>query len=178
MSKDMLGAQDNLGIVVDFVTKLKNGTISPAEAKRFLRRENPFATAAIDAFKPVTFIGRGWSIAEDREDLPADWNPTKTVLISALKHNESRITGDETRKRLADKPLSGVKAFWHYWNNQADIPADWKGKYVFFDATVLQDPDGRRYSLCLCWDGLRWSWLYRWLDNGRDSGYLSACAST
>lgn len=177
MSKDVLGAQDNLGIVVDFVTKLKNGTISPTEAKRFLRRERPFEAVpagVVQDFDPALFIGEGWRIAEDCEQLPEHWDPSKTVLVSALKQNESRITGDETRKRLADKPLLGAKAFWHYWNNQEHIPVDWKGKYVFFDATVLQRPDGDWCSLYLCWDGDRWYWDCRWLDNDRYSGDHSA----
>ena len=35
-------ASDRFGITLDFVTKLHNGSISDEEAKRFLRRENPF----------------------------------------------------------------------------------------------------------------------------------------
>lgn len=36
-------ANDRFGITLDFVTKLHNGSISDEEAKRFLRREDPFA---------------------------------------------------------------------------------------------------------------------------------------
>lgn len=36
-------ASDRFGITLDFVTKLHNGSISEEEAKRFLRREDPFA---------------------------------------------------------------------------------------------------------------------------------------
>jgi len=34
--------EDLLGIVEDFVTKLRGGTITPMQAKRFLRKEDPF----------------------------------------------------------------------------------------------------------------------------------------
>lgn len=177
MSQDMLGAQDNLGIVVDFVTKLKNGAISPAEAKRFLRRENPFDTKDVGAFNPVTFIGKGWKIIEDQELLPENWDPSKTVIESALKSGENYVTGEETRRRFAKKPLLGAKAFWHFWNNQVDIPGEWKGKYVFFDAAVLQSPHGDRASLYLCWDGSQWDWGYDWRGSGRLADDVSACAS-
>jgi hypothetical protein len=38
-------ASDRFGITLDFVTKLHNGSISDEEAKRFLRREDPFRVA-------------------------------------------------------------------------------------------------------------------------------------
>ena len=36
-------AGDRFGIVLDFITKLHNDSITDEEAKRFLRRENPFS---------------------------------------------------------------------------------------------------------------------------------------
>jgi hypothetical protein len=44
MSNDMLGGprEDLFGIVQDFVTKLGNGSITPLQAKRFLRKDDPF----------------------------------------------------------------------------------------------------------------------------------------
>jgi hypothetical protein len=158
--------------------RLNEGTLAFPHVMEQLQSIIEGTASSFGIFNPESFIGRGWSIAEDREDLPADWNPSITVLVSALKNNESRITGDEMRTRLANKPLLGVKAFWHYWNNQADIPVEWKGKHVFFDATVLQSPDGGRDSLFLYWRGDRWGWSYGWLVRGRDSVYLSACACT
>jgi len=125
-------------------------------------------------FDPATFIGKGWTIAEDRESLPENWDPSKTVLESALKSGENYVTGEEWVKRLADKPLLGASAFWFYWNNKNKIPKEWKGMYVFFDASVLQGPGGHRASLYLCWYGRAWDWSYRWLDDGRGSHYVSA----
>ena len=45
MSTSMLGrpGENLLGIVEDFVTKLNNGTIAPWQAKKFLRKEDPWA---------------------------------------------------------------------------------------------------------------------------------------
>lgn len=44
MSTDMLGCpgEDLLGVARDFLEKLHNGSITPSQAKRFLRGENPF----------------------------------------------------------------------------------------------------------------------------------------
>ncbi|OYV63215.1 MAG: hypothetical protein B7X03_02635 [Parcubacteria group bacterium 21-58-10] len=42
-------ASDRFGITLDFVTKLHNGSISEEEAKRFLRREDPFVQPKVSA---------------------------------------------------------------------------------------------------------------------------------
>ena len=45
-------ASDRFGITLDFVTKLHNGSISDEEAKRFLRREDPFRVVQ----KPMSLL--------------------------------------------------------------------------------------------------------------------------
>lgn len=125
-------------------------------------------------FDPAAFIGKGWEIIENRESLPENWDPSKTTLESSLKPGEQYVTGEEAIKRLANKPLLGAQAFHFYWNNKHLIPSEWKGKYVFFDATVLQGPHGHRYSLCLCWDDGDWYWRYHWLGDDRRADDVSA----
>jgi hypothetical protein len=43
------------------------------------------------------------------------------------------------------------------------IPAEWKGKYVFFWGTVYRDAEGL-YVRCLHWCEDGWSSFYSWLD--------------
>ena len=128
-------------------------------------------------FNPAAFIGKDWTVAEDREGLPETWDPMQTILISPLRKGESSVTGEKTIERLkGDKPL-GVRAFLYFWNHQNEIPEEWKEKLVFFDATVLRRPSGYRFTLYLCWSGDRWRWRYGWLADGRLASALSACAS-
>jgi len=60
------------------------------------------------------------------------------------------------------------------------IPEAWKQKidgnttFIFFDGTILRNPDGRRCVLGLYWDGGRWDWRYYWLGRGWDVGSPSA----
>ena len=136
---------------------------------------NTKAEPSVTGFDPA-FVGENWSVESGGEPL-AGWNSKSATAISALLPLESSITGDEWRRRLASKTHLGASEFLHYWNNQGDIPAEWKGKYVFFDRTVLRGPYGGRYSLSLYWHGGRWYWSYYWLDYDRDADYLSALAS-
>ncbi|MBU3964354.1 hypothetical protein KJ562_01315, partial [Patescibacteria group bacterium] len=45
------------------------------------------------------------------------------------------------------------------------IPEDWKGKAVFFWATIYRRSDGSLYVRYLFWSGGGWYWLYNWLDD-------------
>lgn len=128
-------------------------------------------------FNPATFIGKSWVIAEDNEALPETWDSASTRLVSALRKGEATVSGEKTIERLrGDKPL-GARAFLYFWNNREKIPEEWKGKLVFFDATVLRNPGGDRFSLYLSWFGDRWYWYYNWLVNDRNACCVSACAS-
>ena len=129
-------------------------------------------------FNPETFIAEGWIIESDRENLPADWNPNMVKTISSLRKGENSIPGEESIKRVAQERILGVRAFHHFWNNQADIPEEWKKYYVFFDATVLRGPNGNHCSLYLDWYGSRWRWSYDWLGYERDSCYVSALSAS
>lgn len=171
-------SQDMLGIVVDFVTKLHSGAISEADAKRFLRGEVSFAPKSTSLFKPAIFIGKGWEVIGERKPLPEGFDPAKLkVVATPLKKNESSITGDEAKKRLADQPLAGVEAFWQCWNNRDNLPKELRDKIILFDGDELRRPDGNRGSLYLDWHGRRWNWSYGWLDDNRDAYYVSALAS-
>ncbi|MCB9815740.1 hypothetical protein H6785_04150 [Candidatus Nomurabacteria bacterium] len=54
--ENMLGSprEDLFGITTDFIEKLKNGSITPMEAKRFLRRENPFLGPSMELANQLT----------------------------------------------------------------------------------------------------------------------------
>ncbi|NBV76639.1 hypothetical protein EBR66_00515 [bacterium] len=165
-----------LGIVADFTTKLRTGAITPEEAKRFLRREDPFAPQTAGTFNPATFIGKNWDIIGEHKSLPEGWNPSLLKTVCPLKKCESYLNGNEWKKRLEGTSLLGVEAFWLCWNNQEQIPAELKDKIIFFDGDELRGPDDDRYSLCLNWHGGRWDWSFDWLGDSRNASYVSACA--
>ncbi len=167
-----------LGVVADIVTKLRNGSLTEEEAKRFARRENPFEPKSLGIFNPVTFIGKEWEIIGERKALPERFNPAQLkVVATPLKKGESYITGNETKKRLAGQPLAGVEAFWQCWNARGTLPAELRGKIILFDGDELRDPRGDRCSLYLNWYGGRWRWYYYWLGGDRYARCVSALAS-
>lgn len=171
-------SQDMLGVVADIVTKLRNGSLTEEEAKRFARRENPFEPKSVGIFNPVTFIGKGWEVVGERKALTDGFNPAQlNVVPTPLKKGESYITGDEAKKRLAGQPLAGVEAFWQCWNARDSLPKTLLGKIIFFDGDELRNPRGDRYSLYLHWRGGRWDWGHDWLVHHRNAHCVSALAS-
>lgn len=136
-------------------------------------------------FNPAEFIGQGWSIIAAETD-------TRSVALTELDINqiqhvtmlkgEPYITGEENLKRLkaSENIRLDADVFYTLWTNQSLIPESWKEKIdgntrvIFFDGTVLQDPDGSRYVLYFCWNGDAWRWYVLWLDGSRLRDCVSA----
>jgi hypothetical protein len=125
-------------------------------------------------FNPAEFIGDGWSIVEeDKRSLAlTKLDLSKVRFETMLKENETSITGEQKLKRLkkAGHVRLDAKVFQTLWENQSLIPESWKEKtngnttFIYFDGTVLQNPCGHRYVLCLYWNDGKWRWFYSWLD--------------
>jgi hypothetical protein len=132
-------------------------------------------------FNPIMFIGPDWSIStEDKHSLAlTEIEPSSIIFKTMLQGGEQTIAGGEKYQRLtvSNYIRLDAKIFQALWENQHFIPKSWKEKvdggicYIFFDGTVLQGPDGRRYTLCLYWYDHEWNWDYSWLgcDGGDDS---------
>jgi hypothetical protein len=135
-------------------------------------------------FNPTTFIGAGWTIAEqdERALALAEVDLTEVVFETTLGDKEKSIKGEDKLTRLKEKGCVRLDAgvFKTLWENQILIPEKWKEKtngnttYIFFDGTVLQSSSGYRFVLCLYWRDGEWRWSYFWLGNGFDAGSLSA----
>lgn len=133
------------------------------------------------AFDPVTFIGEGWSIVEEDERSLAftEVDLSKINFETTLAEGETSVVGEEKLKRLkeAGHIRLDAKVFQTLWDNRHLIPESWKQKtngnttYIFFDGTILRDPDGRRYVLYLYWQSGEWSWSCSWLG-GRWRAYV------
>ena len=127
---------------------------------------------------------RGSSIEEqdERALVITEVDLSKIRLETTLKPGETPVIGEERLKRLkkAGHIRLDAKVFQTLWENQSLIPEKWKEKtngnttYIFFDGTVLRDPDGDRYALCLYWYDGEWYWYYDWLDVDFGASYPSA----
>lgn len=134
-------------------------------------------------FNSVSFIGTGWSVIEQDERslvLPTV-DPNKIQLVTLLTSGEASVFGEEKLKRLV---ASGsirldAKVLQTFWENQHLIPLSWKKKtngevtLIFFDGTILQGSDGRRYDLYLCWLDRGWFWNALRLNTSRSVRYPS-----
>ncbi|MFH1326040.1 MAG: hypothetical protein ABIH48_01060 [Candidatus Falkowbacteria bacterium] len=156
-------------------------------------------------FNPAEFIGKGWSVWKgpaDSDGLSGDEAQDERALVltkiklsqlifeSCLKKDETLITGDEKLRRLQEKQdfiLLGANAFLALWEDyQAEdsfleqIYKKHNIQYLDFFGTILRDPRGYRYVLCLCRrDDGRWCWYSYWLSDHWGADSLSVgCASS
>ncbi len=170
----MLGTsgEDILGLLIDFATKLRSGAITLGEAKRFLRKENPWLAGIVQAtpFDPKSFLGEGWTINEQDEKSLAltEIDLSRVILETCLIAEETSInTGREKLERLKAAGYIRLDArfFMALWKNKKLIPESWKGKFICFDGTILLNPEGERYVLYLHYRGDDWLWNEKWLGN-------------
>jgi len=128
-------------------------------------------------FNPAKFIGDGWSILEDETDTRSTaltkLDLTKVQQMTMLKLSENVVNGKERLKRLKKNGHIRLDAevFLTLWQSQLLIPESWKEgvngdtRFIFFDGTILRDPNGDRGLLYLYWHVGMWNWdVYR-LDN-------------
>lgn len=147
-------------------------------------------------FNPTEFIGANWSIwrgpvdgdgleGDEDQDLNAlalseiDLN---NITFDCLEKDERVVKGEEKLLRLKAKPSIRCDGtiFQAIWENKELIPESWKEKvngktrFIYFDGTILRDPDGFRCVLYLYFRDGAWDWYYLWLDDEWDSGNPSA----
>lgn len=142
-------------------------------------------TLSTTHFDPVAFegLGKGWSIAEQDEQALAltEVDLNKVTFETMLRGSELSIKGEEKLKRLiaSGKIRLDAKVFETLWENQHLIPESWKSKeYIFFDGTVLRDPNGSRFVLFLYWRDGAWYWGYNGLGHGWLAKDPSACLAS
>lgn len=168
--------------------QIKAGRITRENLQAFPRDPNSVFSSILSIdrscpFNPAEFIGKEfigkeWSIIEqdERSFTLTEVNINKICLVTMLNDGETRVQGNEKLRRLrvAGYICLDAKVFLSFWENKERIPDSWKGKFVYFDGTVLQSPDGRRCVLYLYWCGSRWFWFYRWLKRDCSVDYPSA----
>ena len=125
------------------------------------------------------FIPEGWEIEEHIKGGQFEWNPVRVArYLSEQQQGGKAIQGHKLREELKGKPVYNVNLLDWYLKNSQFIPAEWKGKWVFFWGTIYRASDDGLCVRCLGWDGSWWRWSYRWLDRGfRGSGPAAVPAS-
>lgn len=116
-------------------------------------------------FNPAAFLGdrRRWSIAEEDDRSLALTEvdvrqivPTTPLRSSIEREKRLRFIKEAMHIRLDARFLQAL------WENKELIPYEWRKnvggntQYIFFDGTILLDPDGDRNVLGLCWSGNEW----------------------
>ncbi|MDD5251291.1 MAG: hypothetical protein PHT12_01485 [Patescibacteria group bacterium] len=102
--------------------------------------------------------------------------PTACLVQTPVQAGGGTVT---LREMLDDAKRYGCLrgAYDFYRQNPDKIPADWKGKVVFFPETEFAS-DGSACVRFVCWDGQGWYWHYGW-HNGRvdSNGFVAVPAS-
>ncbi len=119
--------------------------------------------------EPVGF----WSIGyqDEHSSLLTAMSPLSLGLVSNAGHQENL---DDGKVRLDIKALEAL------WLDQELIPNDWKKLsekeefYIFFDGTILIDPDGIPMVACISWNGSYWDLWFDWVGAKRGPESFSA----
>ena len=134
----------------------------------------------IDRSKPfnvVALLGKSWRIDEEDERslVLTDIDLAQVRLETMMRDGELRIVGEEKLRRLkaAGHVRLDAKILQALLEKPHLVPEHIKTRmgsnmvYVFFDGTVLLNPDGNRCILYLACLGGQWKhWSYHWLDYG------------
>ncbi len=178
-------ALKQLGLSKDNAQKIvtKGGDLQTALVPQLVQ----IFRSLVAVFNPAEFIGKGWYIDPKDEQLPAapsDIDPKDIVFKNMHRPGETVLKGEEhlRRHREAGNLCLTADHFLRFWNMRDRLPEEWKQtdegetRFIYFDATVLRDPDGDRYALFLCWNDGAWRWRCRRLDDGFDRQDQSAVA--
>lgn len=149
-------------------------------------------------FNPAEFIREGWSIwkgplyaggsygfcgdEEQRSLALTEVDLSKIQLVTTFFYGQNCIRGKDKLRRLKESGhiRLDAKVFQTLWENKEKIPESWKEKTdgnitcVFFDGTILRDPNDCCEVLGLYWDGGEWRRRLRWLGDDWYSRYPSA----
>lgn len=136
-------AQDDLfGITLDFVTKLRNGAIKPEEAKRFLRKENPWpALIDLDA-DPL--VPDGLTVTEHQKGGQWLFDPKQIELFLdvVVQNGGTYDSALELRHSVRGKPVLNANALDWLLTHQEQIPEAWMEMTVYFWGTIYEGAMG------------------------------------
>ncbi|MEK7611768.1 MAG: hypothetical protein AAB407_00230 [Patescibacteria group bacterium] len=120
-------------------------------------------------------IPDGWKIEDHQKGGQWKWDPAKVNLFLSDPQKEGKtIRGTELRKQLQGQPVLNACVLDYLLAHPYLIPEDWKQddkgrtRYTFFWGTIYRHSNGNLGVRYLYWDGGRWDWSCRWLDDGWD----------
>lgn len=159
-----------------FTTFLRNGGRMSTTGQIFVVGQAPF---------DPTFLGAGWRVWEDTANDPAlsaGVDLSTIQLVDNCCDGFVHDSGEENLERLRDLyVLLGASFLLVLWKNKHIIPESWKEKggkkipgFIFFDGTILLNPNDIKCVLYLYFDGKEWQLRSLWLSRRWCFGNLSA----
>lgn len=156
-----------------------DGNVWEAEAKKFLARRpcwtngqvmpvaepKPPPSLLID-LSADPFVPSGWGVEEHRKGDQFKWDPAKVTLYFSDQQQRGTTTGHNLREDLHGKPVFNANVLDWLLANPQHIPAEWKGKWIFFWGTIYRDSFGDLCVRCLHWSGGQWDWHCSRLGRG------------
>lgn len=138
-------------------------------------------------FDPVPLLGPGWTVEEEDQQALAvsSLNLDQVESINCLKVGETSISAQENLFRLksSGQICLDAKIFELWWYNQDLIPRRFYKMtchgipYFFFDGTILRDQYGFLFTLCMFWDGIKWTYINQHMGYNRAGRHPSVVLS-
>ncbi len=130
------------------------------------------------------FEPSGLTVAPESDQLPDRvwgqfiFDQKVKLYLSPNQQDGKVIKGTELVKELANEPVLPANVLDFYLANTNVIPAEWKGKAVFFWGTIYRGSDGGLCVRFLCFGRSGWDSRCLWLGHDWDGGRPAAlCAS-
>lgn len=123
------------------------------------------------------FTPPNWSI--ERHQLGGLWKfgPAKISFYRSDGRIKEFIEGNQLRQKLVNESVLNANVLDYLIDHPHLIPKNWKDKRVYFWGTIYRDLDGDLYVRHLDWDGSKWGWHFKWLNNIFGIGSFVAIAS-
>ncbi len=117
----------------------------------------------------------GWKVESHKPGGKLEWNAGNIQLyLSPHQQGENYLEGNKLRKELENKPVLNANVLDYLLDHPSLIPAEWKGKRIYFWGTVYRGSRGGLCVRCLGWGGLRFGWSCGWLSSSFDAGEPAA----
>jgi hypothetical protein len=123
------------------------------------------------------FVPPEWFVEKHQLGGLWEFNPTKVFFYPSNRQVTGSIEGHKLRQKLTDKSVLNANVLDYLLDHPELIPEDWKNKRIYFWGTIYRDSDGDLYVRQLDWDGSKWSWHFKWLNNIFSIGSFAAIAS-
>jgi len=125
----------------------------------------------------LPFIPPNWFVETHQLNGLWKFDSKKISFYQSNQQKKEFIEGNKLRQELTDESVLNANVLDYLLIHPELIPEDWKNKRIYFWGTIYSDSEGDLYVRQIEWDGSKWGWHFKWLNNIFGIGSFVAIAS-